>query len=75
MFLEFCLKHKVRVIITISFQRGKFMKVSLVRFFRWFLSIAGKATLRKFSLDKHKKRSPKFELVVQDCIDNTSSAT
>lgn len=64
MFLEFCLKHKVQVIITISFSGEKFVKVSLVRFFRLFLSIAGKATLRNFSLDKHKKRSPKFELVV-----------
>lgn len=48
------------------------MKVSLVRFFRWFLSVTGKVAVRNFSLDKH--RSPKFELVVQDYIDNTSCA-
>lgn len=50
------------------------MKVSLVRFFRWFLSVTGKVAVRNFSLDKHRKRSPKFEPVVQDYIDNTSCA-
>lgn len=50
------------------------MKVSLVRFFRWFLSVTGKIAVRNFSLDKHRKRSPKFEPVVQDYIDNTSCA-